>query len=88
MRGMALSLVVVSAVLLTVDEGLLEALDQACPSFDVGPDAKLSDVVRAAFVEVDEDKDGQLNQTESANFAQLIDVLNYCAELRKWGKIQ
>ncbi|KAK7473536.1 hypothetical protein BaRGS_00035197 [Batillaria attramentaria] len=36
-----------------VDEGLLEALDQACPSFDVGPDAKLSDVVRAAFVEVD-----------------------------------
>lgn len=68
------------------NQGLITALNKACPRFDVGTDAKLTDVVRAAFAKADENHDGELDKSESANFEKLVDVLNYCAELRKKKK--
>nr|KAG5689485.1 hypothetical protein BaRGS_021032 [Batillaria attramentaria] len=55
-----------AADVLVADEALLAALTEACPDFDVGPDAPLSVVVEDAFRQVDDVLDycAQLGKTQ------------------------
>nr|KAG5692393.1 hypothetical protein BaRGS_000677 [Batillaria attramentaria] len=47
------------------DQSLTATLDKVCPEFNVGPKAKMADVVDTAMQEMDANKDGTLNTNES-----------------------
>ncbi|KAK7473538.1 hypothetical protein BaRGS_00035199, partial [Batillaria attramentaria] len=54
-------------------DGVLQAaLQQACPDVEFGPDVKLSDVVKNAFSEADENKNGQLDPEEYEEFIRIV----------------
>ncbi|KAK7473552.1 hypothetical protein BaRGS_00035213, partial [Batillaria attramentaria] len=54
------------------DQSLTATLDKVCPEFNVGPKAKMADVVDTAMQEMDANKDGTLNTNESVRFTSLM----------------
>nr|KAG5689490.1 hypothetical protein BaRGS_021037 [Batillaria attramentaria] len=78
--GTIVLILLVSAILLTgrETEGFLFSKDKVksvCPKFDVGPNAKMEEVVDAAMMEMDDNKDGTLNTNESVRFTELMGEL-------------
>ncbi|KAK7477319.1 hypothetical protein BaRGS_00031507 [Batillaria attramentaria] len=69
----------------TTEHPVTAMLDKVCPKFDVGPNAKMEEVVDAAMMEMDDNKDGTLNTNESVRFTELMGVLDYCSEQRKYN---
>nr|KAG5692394.1 hypothetical protein BaRGS_000678 [Batillaria attramentaria] len=59
----------------TTEHPVTAMLDKVCPKFDVGPNAKMEEVVDAAMMEMDDNKDGTLNTNESVRFTELMGEL-------------
>nr|KAG5689475.1 hypothetical protein BaRGS_021022 [Batillaria attramentaria] len=68
------------------DDPVAAELDEKCAEFNVGSDARFSEVVQDVFDAVDEDKDDELDEEEVKNFFKLIELLDYCVELEETKK--